>query len=298
MERQIALDTETTGLSAAAGHRLTELGCVEIIDRKLTGKTFQTYLNPEREIDAEAQRITGLTREFLIDQPIFSQIAAQFLEFIHGAELIIHNAQFDLSFINYELSLLQKKSVDIDLANIGITIDNYHPIEQRHKIYDTLLLARRLYPGQKNNLDALCQRYQIDNTKRAKHGALLDAEILAQLYLTMTAGQISLNLTDSAIGHPHGNAQYCQTQYGDPRSRSSRGINTDSVNASVGRSGGATTEAVANAHNINLSSKPKHNVRTDLLVVRASSDELVEHHKYLQAIKASSGSCIWSNNTK
>lgn len=178
--RRIVLDTETTGLSPAKGHRITEIGCLELIDRKITGNTFQTYLNPERDLDEGAMRITGLTREFLSDKPLFADIADDFLDFIKDSELIIHNAPFDLGFLNHELSLLK------------------HPfgsLEDRLSILDTLALARKKHPGQKNNLDALCQRYNINNDHRDYHGALLDSEILAEVYLAMTAGQASLSLS-------------------------------------------------------------------------------------------------------
>lgn len=180
--RQIALDTETTGLSAQAGHRLTEIGCIEIIDRKVTGKKFHSYLNPERELDEGARRITGLTEEFLADKPLFSEVMNDFLKFIQGAQLIIHNAGFDLSFLNNELDL---------------QASTYGRLEKEHTIIDTLLLARKLHPGQRNNLDALCKRYNIDNKQREKHGALLDAKLLIDVYLSMTAGQTSMDLSNS-----------------------------------------------------------------------------------------------------
>lgn len=177
MSRQVFLDTETTGLEPTKGHRLTEIGCLEMINRKLTGRTFQTYLNPERELDAAAADITGLSFEFLKDKPKFIEVADDFLAFIEGAELIIHNAPFDLGFLNAEL-----KRVDLQCQTL----------ESRFTIFDTLVLARNMHPGQKNNLDALCKRYSIDNTHRQYHGALLDAQILAKVYLSMTAGQSSL----------------------------------------------------------------------------------------------------------
>ncbi len=177
INRQVFLDTETTGLEFAKGHRLTEIGCLEMINRKLTGRTFQSYLNPERELDAAAADITGLTFEFLKDKPKFVEVADDFLAFIEGAELIIHNAPFDLGFLNAEL-----KRIDLGCQTL----------ESRFAIFDTLALARKMHPGQKNNLDALCKRYSIDNTHRQYHGALLDAQILARVYLSMTAGQSSL----------------------------------------------------------------------------------------------------------
>lgn len=174
MQRQIVLDTETTGLQVEAGHRIIEIGCVEMIDRKLTGKTFHHYINPEREIDAGALAVHGITNDFLHDKPIFRDIAAHLMEFISGAELIIHNAPFDLSFLDHELAL----------SRAGWkSITNYCTVT------DTLLIARKLHVGQRNNLDALCKRYYVENTRREYHGALLDAHLLAQVYLAMTGGQ-------------------------------------------------------------------------------------------------------------
>lgn len=182
--RQVVLDTETTGLSPQHGHRLTEIGCVEIVNRKITGKIFQTHVNPERELDERAAQITGLSLSMLKDKPKFMQIADQLVEFVGDADLIIHNAQFDLGFLAHEFSLIK------------------HPwsrIINDVTVVDTLSLARELHPGQRNSLDALCKRYDIDNSHRNYHGALLDAEILAQVYLAMTAGQTSLDLTATTI---------------------------------------------------------------------------------------------------
>ena len=179
--RQIVLDTETTGLSALDGHRITEIGCVEIIDRKITGNSFQTYINPEREIDEAAARITGLTLGFLQDKPKFSQIVENLFAFVNDAELIIHNAIFDIGFLNNELKLINHSCSDI---------------ENEIKVFDTLRLARQLHPGQRNSLDALCKRYKIDNSHRELHGALLDAKILAEVYLAMTAGQTNFMLAN------------------------------------------------------------------------------------------------------
>ena len=179
MTRQIILDTETTGLEPAAGHRIIEIGCVELIDRKLSGQSFHVYINPEREIDEGAVEVHGLSAEFLADKPRFADIADDFLGFVDGAELIIHNAPFDVGFINHELRLLE--------ASLA-------PIGERCAVVDTLLMARKKHPGQRNSLDALCKRYGIDNSQRTLHGALLDAEILAEVYLAMTGGQIALSL--------------------------------------------------------------------------------------------------------
>ncbi len=184
-KRSVFLDTETTGLDPKKGHRLTEIGCVELIDRQLTGVTFQSYLNPERELDERAAEITGLTRDFLNDKPLFKNLADAFLNFIEGAELIIHNAPFDLGFLNHELSLIQHARL---------------PLQAHFTVTDTLVLAKKKHPGHRYyNLDALCQRYGIDNTHREKHGALLDAEILAQVYLKMTAGQVSLGFETTEV---------------------------------------------------------------------------------------------------
>lgn len=171
--RQIVLDTETTGLEWQKGNRVVEIGCVELQERRRTGRTFHRYLNPEREFEPGAQEVTGLTLEFLADKPRFAEIAEEFLAFIDGAELIIHNAAFDLGFLNAELARLPGQG----------------RIEDRCTIEDTLTLARQRYPGQRNSLDALCNRLGVDNSQRQLHGALLDAQILADVYLAMTAGQ-------------------------------------------------------------------------------------------------------------
>ena len=177
MTRQIVLDTETTGLEPKQGHRIIEVGCVELINRQLTGRHFHYYLNPEREIEAEAIAVHGIINEFLLDKPKFSQIVEELLNFIKGAELIIHNAAFDVNFLNHEFSL---------------TGGNWGVIADHCTVFDTLTSARQLHPGQKNNLDALCKRYSIDNSQRDLHGALLDAQILARVYLAMTGGQVNL----------------------------------------------------------------------------------------------------------
>jgi DNA polymerase-3 subunit epsilon len=177
--RQIVLDTETTGLEHSAGHRIIEIGCIEIIDRKITGNRFHVYLNPERDIDAGAVEVHGLSRDFLADKPKFGSIADDFLTFLAGAELIIHNASFDEGFINHELRLLAA---------------GHSEIADYCKIVDTLAMAKKMYPGQRNNLDALCRRHGIDNSRRDLHGALLDAELLAEVYLAMTGGQTRLTL--------------------------------------------------------------------------------------------------------
>lgn len=179
IERQVVLDTETTGLDPNSGHRIIEIGCLEMINRKLTGRKFHSYLHPEREIDPGASAISGLTLEFLKDKPKFVEVVDEFVEFIRNAELIIHNAPFDLGFINAELTRMKHPIL---------------PLDQHIQVFDTLVLARKLHPGQKNNLDALCKRYGIDNSHRSYHGALLDSQILAKVYLQMTAGQTKFSL--------------------------------------------------------------------------------------------------------
>lgn len=173
-QRQIVLDTETTGLRVEDGHRIIEIGCVEMIDRKLTNNHFHYYVNPERDIEAGALAIHGITSDFLKDKPIFIDIASKFMDYVSGAELIIHNAPFDLSFLNHELALVQR---------------GWKSINHYCSVIDTLQIARQLHVGQRNNLDALCKRYSIDNSKRELHGALLDAHLLAHVYLAMTGGQ-------------------------------------------------------------------------------------------------------------
>jgi len=192
MARQVILDTETTGLEASQGHRIIEIGCVELINRKLTGRHFHQYINPDREVDAGAFEVHGISNAFLADKPRFHQVADAFLEFIDGADLIIHNAAFDLGFLNAELKLIGQGA--------------RAPLERSLHIIDTLLLARSKHPGQKNNLDALCKRYSVDNSQRDLHGALLDAEILADVYLAMTGGQTALSLgTQDASSNAEGN---------------------------------------------------------------------------------------------
>lgn len=172
--RQVILDTETTGIGHEQGHKIIEIGCVELIDRKLTGKHFHVYLNPQRTVEEGAFRVHGISTEFLADKPLFKDIVSDFLQFVGGAELIIHNAPFDVGFLNSELKQIK-----------------YKRIEEFCTIFDTLVLAREKHPGQRNNLDALCKRYDVDNSNRQLHGALLDAEILAFVYLAMTGGQSS-----------------------------------------------------------------------------------------------------------
>ena len=192
--RQIFLDTETTGLEHKFGHRIIEIGCVEMRNRRLTNRHFHRYLNPEREIDAGALEVHGITLEFLQDKPRFAEIAAEFLDFVQDAELIIHNAPFGIGFLNAELALL-------DMA----PIDTVCPA-----VHDTLVMAKELFPGKKNNLNALCERYGVDNSHRTLHGALLDAEILAEVYVAMTRGQENLlmDLTPEPTANQPGDSTF------------------------------------------------------------------------------------------
>ena len=182
--RQIALDTETTGISTDEGHRIIEIGCVEIENRRITGNEFHCYLNPEREIDEGATRVHGLTLEKLSNEPLFKEVAKDFLNFVSGAELIIHNAAFDVGFLNKEISLLEWDESSI---------------EDHALVMDTLKMAREMHPGKKNSLDALCTRYEIDRSMRQVHGALIDADLLAKVYLAMTGGQDALDLDQPVL---------------------------------------------------------------------------------------------------
>ena len=182
--RQVVLDTETTGLSWERGNRVVEIGCIELMERRPTGRRFQRYLNPGREMEPGAQEVTGLTLEFLSDKPLFAQVAQEFLEFISGAELIIHNADFDVGFLDYELGMLGESN---------------GRVSSHASVLDTLALARERFPGQRNSLDALCRRLGVDNAHRKLHGALLDAELLAEVYLAMTSGQGDLGLSLAAV---------------------------------------------------------------------------------------------------
>jgi DNA polymerase-3 subunit epsilon len=182
--RQIILDTETTGLETSQDHRIIEIGCVELIDRRITDNHWHHYINPDREIDAGAFEVHGISNESLQDKPRFGELVEDFVNYIKGAELVIHNAPFDIGFLDHELSKLDQESR---------RIDNFC------SVLDTLVMARQKHPGQKNNLDALCKRYEIDNSQRSLHGALLDARILADVYLAMTGGQTALSLDESGI---------------------------------------------------------------------------------------------------
>lgn len=179
--RQIVLDTETTGFDPKSGNRLVEIGCIELVDRKFTGRTYHQYINPEREVEEGAFAVHGISDEFLLDKPTFAEIADEFCQFVQGAELIIHNAPFDMGFLDYQL------------RQIG---SSFAPLGTYCSVIDTLALARSMHPGQRNSLDALCKRYGIDNSHRELHGALLDSEILADVYLLMTGGQKGFALDD------------------------------------------------------------------------------------------------------
>jgi DNA polymerase-3 subunit epsilon len=182
--RQIILDTETTGLSWEKGNRIVEIGCVEYLDRRPTGRTFHKYLNPEREMEPGAAEVTGLTFDFLSDKPLFAEVADEFLRFVEGAELVIHNAEFDVGFLDAELRRLDRPSPGIAVLC---------------SVLDTLKLARELFPGQRNSLDALCKRLGVDNGHRQRHGALLDAELLADVYLAMTSGQTGFGFDPAPV---------------------------------------------------------------------------------------------------
>lgn len=176
-QRLVVLDTETTGLNPKEGHRIIEIGCVELVNRRLTDRQFHMYINPERMIDQGAIEVHGITNESLVDKPLFKDVVDDFIEFVRGAELVIHNAPFDVGFLNHELALLNR---------------NLAPVDEICTIFDSLVYARKKHPGQRNSLDALCKRYGIDNSHRDLHGALLDSEILSDVYLLMTGGQSSL----------------------------------------------------------------------------------------------------------
>ncbi len=190
--RLVVLDTETTGLEVALDHRIIEIGCVEIVNRKLTGRHFHRYINPQREIDAGAMEVHGISNEDLADKPLFAHVAAEFVDFVKGAELVIHNAPFDVGFLNAEIDKLGGQ---------------YQPLESYSGIIDTLPMARQMHPGQRNSLDALCKRYGVDNSQRTLHGALLDAEILADVYLLMTGGQVDLVLAGDTADSEQGDTE-------------------------------------------------------------------------------------------
>jgi DNA polymerase-3 subunit epsilon len=236
--RQVVLDTETTGLSTAQGHRIIEIGCLELVNRRLTGREFHRFLNPDRDIDEGAEAVHGISRKDLENEPRFPEIVDELLEFLKDAELIIHNASFDIGFLDHELRLMKHAKPKI---------------EQHATVLDTLTLAREIHPGQRNSLDALCKRYEVDASKRDVHGALIDSELLANVYLAMTGGQTALLLEEeTSAGAPTGGTQ-------------------------AGTSVAATSASLA-AH--------------DLVVLRADEDEVAAHNAILEKIRKS-GACVW-----
>ncbi len=236
--RQIVLDTETTGLSTAQGHRIIEIGCVELVNRRLTGREYHRFVNPERDIDEGAERVHGISLADLENEPRFHEIADELLEFLRGAELVIHNAEFDVGFLDHELKLMK------------------HPqpaVTDHASVLDTLTLARELHPGQRNSLDALCKRYEVDASKRDVHGALIDSELLARVYLAMTGGQTALLLDES------------EDAAGEPDAHADGAGSTQHLNAGEGLS---------------------------LVVVRADEDENKAHDQLLERLRAG-GNCVW-----
>lgn len=237
--RQIVLDTETTGLSTAQGHRVIEIGCVELVNRRLTGREFHRFLNPDRDIDEGAEAVHGISRADLETAPRFHEVVDEFLEFVRDAQLVIHNAPFDIGFIEHELKIMEHP----------------HPsIEDHATVLDTLGLARELHPGQRNSLDALCKRYEVDASKRDVHGALIDSELLANVYLAMTGGQSSLLLDEESPDV------------------------IDRGDGTLPQKGGSPGAAVAS----NL----------DLVVIEASPEETAAHEVMLEKIRKS-GACVW-----
>ena len=238
--RQIVLDTETTGLSPTQGHRIIEIGCLEMVNRRLTGREFHRFLNPDRDIDEGAVAVHGISRAQLETDPRFHEIVDEFLDFVKNAELVIHNADFDVGFLDHELSLMKHARPKIS---------------DHCQVLDTLSLARKIHPGQRNSLDALCKRYAIDASKRDVHGALIDSELLARVYLAMTGGQSSLLLDEesdkSARGRP--------TRRGTGRSRGQR---------------------------------PADGANYTLTVVQATAEEAAAHEAMLEKIRES-GACVW-----
>ena len=239
--RQIVLDTETTGLSTAQGHRIIEIGCLEMVNRRLTGREFHRFLNPDRDIDEGAVAVHGISRDQLETEPRFHEIVDDFLEFVTDAELVIHNADFDVGFIDHELKLMKHAKPRIS---------------DHCQVLDTLSLARKIHPGQRNSLDALCKRYEVDASKRDVHGALIDSELLARVYLAMTGGQSSLLL--------------------------------DEEKADVGaRVAGDNSEAGSSARRA-----PTDDADYKLTVIQATAEEAVAHEAMLEKIRKS-GACVW-----
>lgn len=240
--RQIVLDTETTGLSAEQGHRIIEIGCLEMVNRRLTGRDYHRFLNPDRDIDEGAERVHGISRADLETEPRFHEIAEEFLDFIQGAELIIHNATFDVGFIESELKRMQHERPKIN---------------EHCTVLDTLMLARKLHPGQRNSLDALCKRYAVDASRRDVHGALIDSELLAGVYLAMTGGQTALLLDDES---------------GDDRDGRKK-------------TGGADSQQLARAASA---------ATAGLKVIKATPEEAAAHDALLEKIRKS-GACVWDD---
>jgi len=240
--RQIVLDTETTGLSTSQGHRIIEIGCLELVNRRLTGRDFHRFLNPDRDIDQGAEAVHGISRADLEIEPRFPEVVDDFLAFIKDAELIIHNATFDVGFLENELRLIKHKQPKI---------------EDHATVLDTLTMARQLHPGQRNSLDALCKRYEIDATKRHVHGALIDSELLANVYLAMTGGQTAL-LLDDELGDG----------YVDP------------------------DVAGHHADDAAIESRAKLSMAEDLPVIKVTAEESAAHDAMLEKIRKS-GVCVW-----
>ncbi len=241
--RQVILDTETTGLSTAQGHRIIEIGCIEMINRRLTGREFHRFLNPDRDIDEGAEAVHGISRAQLETEPRFHEVVDEFLDFISDAELIIHNADFDVGFLEHELRLMEHGK----------------PTLTDHcTVLDTLTLAREIHPGQRNSLDALCKRYEVDASKRDVHGALIDSELLARVYLAMTGGQSSLLLDDDK---------------------------TDSGNRLAADTTGGFEYAAAIR-------TPADGAAYSLAVIEPTADEMAAHEAMLEKIRKS-GACVW-----
>ena len=238
--RQIVLDTETTGLSVTQGHRIIEIGCIEMVNRRLTGREFHRFLNPDRDIDEGAEAVHGISREQLETEPRFPEIVDDLLEFLKDAELIIHNASFDVGFIERELELMKHPKPKIEL---------------HATVLDTLTLAREIHPGQRNSLDALCKRYEVDASKRDVHGALIDSELLAKVYLAMTGGQAALLLEEE----------------------SAKDARAAGAQAAISAASGQTITG---------------GVETDLAVIKANASEMAAHEAMLEKIRES-GACLW-----
>jgi len=243
--RQVILDTETTGLDPELGHRVIEIGCIEVSDRRIKEHVFHSYINPDRPVDLEAQEVHGLTTEFLLDKPRFPEILDEFLSFIEGCELVIHNASFDVGFLNNEIRLMDSTR---------------GKIEDYCQVVDSLTLARQLHPGQRNSLDALAKRYQVDTSQRTHHGGLLDARILAEVYLAMTGGQADLSFD---VREP-------QKKFG----QSNRDVDRDSVGDPSSRAGFSEDR---------------------FIVISANEDEILEHNKWLDRL---GDNCVWRSDAE